>query len=429
MLITNLLQIYQEFESQYQKTKNQLHGKGSIQRLKLILQKLKNPERRFETIHIAGTSGKTSTSYLTAKILEVHNLKVGLTTSPFVLDFREKFLINGKMLTEEQSLKYFEKLRTFLDLDLGYGKLSFFEAFVVYIFIIFAGEKINIAVVEVGFGGLYDATNVLDSKNKICIINNIGLDHQKFLGDSLSEIAYQKAGIIQPYNTVFVAKQSSKINKIFKRYAAENLANIEFVTALDSAFPDLISKITNHNKSLNSNHQKLNLELALKASSEFLKRQNQFLKPELVFEALKNFQIPGRMQTLNLESNKILVDAAHNLQKLTSLIGEIQTKGMVFNILVLALKDNTDWQKKLKILLNLEFKLIICTTFDKIKGIHSIDPQKIKKYLDQQNIPSIILKNSGSVVDYLKTKINQNVLLTGSSYLVSEFMIEFQSTK
>jgi len=161
----------------------------------LLVNHLNNPEKKLKCIHVAGTNGKGSTSHLLASVLQEAGLKVGLYTSPHLKDYRERIKINGEMISEDYVCSFINNNKDFLDKN----DLSFFEMSVGLAFSYFADQKTDINIVEVGMGGRLDSTNIITPI--ISVITNIGLDHTQFLGNTLEEIAFEKAGIKRKYTS------------------------------------------------------------------------------------------------------------------------------------------------------------------------------------------------------------------------------------
>lgn len=180
------------------------------------------PQWKIKTIHIAGTNGKGSTSSMIASVLQEAGYKVGLYTSPHLLSFTERIKINGKEISQKAVVEFVDELRPFIERI----KPSFFELTVAMAFHYFDEEEVDIAVVETGMGGRLDSTNVL--RPEICAITNISMDHQQFLGDTLTEIAGEKAGIIKPYTPVIIGKRHPETDSVFCVKAAEMDAEILF---------------------------------------------------------------------------------------------------------------------------------------------------------------------------------------------------------
>ena len=187
-----------------------------------LMQHLGNPEKRFRSIHVAGTNGKGSVSHMLASVLMQAGYKVGLYTSPHLVDFRERIRINGQMIPQPCVTDFVEKHRDFMQTL----QLSFFEMTVGLAFDYFATEKVDVAVVEVGMGGRLDSTNVITPD--LCVITNIGFDHTQFLGDTLPKIAAEKAGIIKPHVPVVIGETHPETRHVFEQRAAELQAPIYF---------------------------------------------------------------------------------------------------------------------------------------------------------------------------------------------------------
>lgn len=196
--------------------------KADIKNTVAMMNHLNNPHKKFKSIHIAGTNGKGSVSHMMASILQESGLKVGLYTSPHLIDFRERIRINGKMITQEQVSSWVTCHLDFLKSN----ELSFFEMTVGLAFDIFAQEQVDIAVIEVGMGGRLDSTNIISPL--LSVITNIGFDHTQFLGDTLDKIAYEKAGIIKPNTPVVIGQTQQETTPVFLQKAHEMHSTILF---------------------------------------------------------------------------------------------------------------------------------------------------------------------------------------------------------
>ena len=181
-----------------------------------------HPHRSFRSIHIAGTNGKGSCSHTLAAILQEAGYKVGLYTSPHLIDFRERIRVNGQPVPEAYVIRFVEDERAFFEPL----HPSFFELTTAMAFRYFAEEKVDVAVVEVGLGGRLDCTNII--RPDLCIITNISLDHVQFLGDTLEKIAGEKAGIIKPGIPVVIGETTPETRSVFQKKAEEVGAPIHF---------------------------------------------------------------------------------------------------------------------------------------------------------------------------------------------------------
>ena len=194
-----------------------------------LCQLLDNPQHKFKSLHIGGTNGKGSASHMLAAILQTAGYKTGLYTSPHLTDFRERIRINGQMISEQEVVNFVAGHRK----DFEEIQPSFFEMTVALAFYIFAREKVEIAIVEVGLGGRLDSTNVITPL--ISVITNIGWDHMNILGNSLQLIAAEKAGIIKPGIPVIIGEYQPEVADIFIGKAKENNAKISFASSAKSA--------------------------------------------------------------------------------------------------------------------------------------------------------------------------------------------------
>lgn len=180
----------------------------------LLDEHFQHPHRRFRSIHVAGTNGKGSCSHTLAAILQKAGYKVGLYTSPHLVDFRERIRINGQPIPEEEVIRFVERERPFFEPL----HPSFFELTTALAFQYFAQENIDVAVIEVGLGGRLDCTNILTPD--LCVITNISLDHVQFLGDSLEQIAQEKAGIIKTNIPVVIGETTPETRSVFQKKAS-----------------------------------------------------------------------------------------------------------------------------------------------------------------------------------------------------------------
>ena len=181
-----------------------------------------HPHRKFKTIHVAGTNGKGSCSHTLAAILQSAGYKVGLYTSPHLVDFRERIRINGTPVSQEYVIDFVKNHRSFFEPL----HPSFFELTTAMAFNYFAEQQVDVAVIEVGLGGRLDCTNIIQPD--LCLITNISFDHVQFLGDTLAKIASEKAGIIKPGTPVIIGETTSETKPVFAKKAAQEKAPIHF---------------------------------------------------------------------------------------------------------------------------------------------------------------------------------------------------------
>ena len=280
---------------------------------------LGNPHKKFLTIHVAGTNGKGSTSHTLAAILQECGYKVGLYTSPHLIDFRERIKVNGEMASKEYVVDFVEKHKTFFEPLTP----SFFELTTAMAFNYFAEQQVDIAVVEVGLGGRLDCTNIITPI--LSIITNISIDHTQFLGGTLTEIAGEKAGIIKPGVPVVIGETTPETKKVFCAKASSVGAPIAFAeeeALLLSAQPSALDGFTYKTVpfgtiegELGGDYQKKNTNTLLSALSK-LKECGIRITGDEVRKGFTNVcrstGLTGRWQTVN-HSPRIVCDAGHNV--------------------------------------------------------------------------------------------------------------------
>jgi dihydrofolate synthase/folylpolyglutamate synthase len=285
---------------------------------------LDNPQNKIKTVHVAGTNGKGSTSHMLASIFQEAGYKTGLYTSPHLKDFRERIKIDGEMISEEEVVSFVNQNKKFFKKK----DLSFFEMTVGMAFDFFARREVDIAIIEVGMGGRLDSTNVITPQ--VSVITNIGLDHIKFLGDTLPEIAAEKAGIIKKGVPVVIGQTQSKdITSVFKAKARKMSSELYFA--------DKIDWLPHYKTDLLGDYQKHNLKTALTAI-KILQMQGECISDEHILNGLMNVVyntgLLGRWQKL-LDRPKVVCDTAHNKEGLEITTAQIQKED--FNKLHLVL--------------------------------------------------------------------------------------------
>jgi dihydrofolate synthase/folylpolyglutamate synthase len=268
------------------------------------------PEKKFKTIHVGGTNGKGSTSHMIASILQEAGYKVGLYTSPHLKNFTERIRINGIEVEQQFVTDFMSQNKVFLEKQ----GLSFFEMTVEMAFQYFAQEKVDIAIVEVGLGGRLDSTNIISPE--ISVITNIGLDHTQFLGETLPEIAFEKAGIIKKNIPVVIGEKQREVEKVFTDIANAN--NSEMIFASDTS--------EENQTDLLGEYQKCNAKTAVKAIQNlkgFHISENQ-IKIGLLKVAAST-GLKGRWQVLQ-EAPKTICDTAHNAEGLNLVMKQLQNE-------------------------------------------------------------------------------------------------------
>jgi dihydrofolate synthase/folylpolyglutamate synthase len=294
---------------------------------------LDNPQHKFKSIHVAGTNGKGSTSHMLAAILQQAGYKTGLYTSPHLKDFRERIKINGAWISEDFVVEFVERTKKLSDTV----EPSFFELTVAMAFEYFAEEQVDIAVIETGLGGRLDSTNVITPL--LSVITNIGYDHMNILGNTLEEIAMEKAGIIKSNIPVVIGEYLPQTKKIFLTKAAECNAPIHFaqeeynVSDINATTHTLQCAVTstehniteNFTLDLNGFYQTKNLKTVLCA--EGIVMQLGFtIKNEAEKTALANTKkltgLHGRWDVI-AENPTVVLDVAHNEDGIKQIINQL----------------------------------------------------------------------------------------------------------
>ena len=298
----------------------------SLERVDMCLDLMGNPHHTFRSIHITGTNGKTSTARMCEALLREHGLRTGRFTSPHLSNVRERICIDGQAISREAFIEAWEDVAPFIamadeaSLAQGGPRMSFFEVFVVMAYAAFAASPIDVAVVEVGMGGQWDATNVIDSD--VSVLMPIGIDHEKWLGSSLEEIASEKLGIVKENSTLVCAKQSETVSVMARERVHEmNARFIEYGEELRLLFAEeavggqMINVQTPCARyesiplSLRGHYQGENAAVALAAVEAFF--GGKALGGDVVEHAFMAVTSPGRLEVVRT-SPRIILDACHN---------------------------------------------------------------------------------------------------------------------
>ena len=295
--------LYKQFPS-YQEIGGSAYKPG-LENVSQLLNSLGNPHSKTKTIHVAGTNGKGSTCSFIASLLTEKGEKVGLFTSPHIFDFKERIRINGTKISEEEVVSFCNQLK---EIELPFQP-SFFEITFAMAMHHFARNNCTYAIIETGLGGRLDATNVITPL--LSIITNISLDHQSFLGNTIAEIAGEKAGIIKNKVPVFVAEESSITKEIFVNTANVNNTHVTFLTPSQKVHQNLAS------------YQQTNLQTALQAIAIIDIHPTEQEITSAITKLYQNTGLFGRFQEIN-SSPRIIIDASHNEGGIKILLKELQ---------------------------------------------------------------------------------------------------------
>lgn len=387
----------------------------TLDRMRQLMDFLGNPQNRLSVIHVAGTSGKTSTSYYIAALLHASGRTVGLSVSPHIDTIAERAQIDLQPLEESE---YCEELSIFLELVETSGiQPSYFEVLVAFMYWLFDKRGVDYAVVEVGLGGLLDGTNVIDRSDKVCVITDIGFDHTEILGNTLPEIAAQKGGIILRGNRVFMHPQPKEVMETINDICEQRSAHL---TVVD----DDLSMLNLHQYEALPLFQKRNISLAYSVIKHVL---GSGYDHELLTRALNDSiatYIPGRMEEASWRGKTVVMDGSHNPQKIETLVESIKSKyGNHSMCLVVSFGENkaTSLDENLRQLRSISSSIVITQfSLGQDEPRQPIDPQVIEIAAKQQSFETVLVEpNPHKALDMAASLSDDIILVTGSMYLLN----------
>ncbi|WP_425595426.1 bifunctional folylpolyglutamate synthase/dihydrofolate synthase [Salegentibacter mishustinae] len=315
----------------YQRIGAQAFKKDLSRTLKLA-KHLNNPHKNFKSVHIAGTNGKGSTSHMLASVFQEAGYKVGLYTSPHLKDFRERIKVNGKFIPKKSVVSFIYANKDFLTEN----QLSFFEMTVGMAFDYFSRVKVDIAIIEVGLGGRLDSTNIITPE--VSVITNIGLDHTAFLGNSLPEIAREKAGIIKDNIPVIIGEKQKETTEVFEDVASKHNSDIYFAQDF---------KTSGYHTDLKGDYQNKNMKTAI-AAVEILRETGWEFPEECLKNGLNSVKLhtslQGRWDILK-EKPRVICDTAHNTEGLTLVFEQLKNEKFQHLHIVLGVVNDKDLEK------------------------------------------------------------------------------------
>ncbi len=404
----------------------------NLKRMERLLGLIGNPHQQLKTIHIAGTKGKGSTAAIITSILTVNGLKVGLYTSPHLIDPRERIRIGGKLISQEEFVYFFSQMRFQLENSSEQTSFTFFEIYTALAFLYFSHHRVDIAVLETGMGGRLDATNVVYPL--LAVITQISFDHTRELGKDLASIAREKSGIIKEGVTVLTSPQDRAAMKVleqvareketelykvgediqFKRRGSTSQTQTFYLETTKRIYPHLLLPLAGA-------HQLINAATAVGAI-DLIEDKGIFTSSEAVRKGLKDVKWPGRIETLSTEP-LFIVDCAHNGASAQALANYLKEEfpGKKI-ILVLGVLKNKDIKSIARILCPLADKIILT----RADSPRALTPEEIEK---------TIVKFSGKKEILIEKKVENAILCakglacyddlictTGSVYLAGEIL-------
>ena len=358
---------------------------------------LDNPHKKFKSIHIAGTNGKGSTAHLISSILQEAGFKTGLYTSPHLKDFRERIKINGVKINENDVISFvttnkknFEKIN-----------MSFFEYTVALAFDHFAKEKVDIAIIETGLGGKLDSTNIISPE--ISVITNIGYDHMNLLGNSLKQIAIEKAGIIKEKTPVLIGRKQIETETVFEEKASQKNTSVFYAKQNEVKFNV-------------PNYQKENINTSISA----IKILDWKISNQEINDGIKNVNqntgLRGRWETLS-KNPKIICDTGHNVDGISNIINQL--KQIKFNKLHIVFGTVND--KKINDILNLlpkDAKYYFC----KAKIDRALNADKLKSIANEYKLIGESFESVEKALLNAKNNAKKEdlIFIGGSTFVVAE---------
>lgn len=400
------------------------NGKPGLDKIRMLLDLLDNPQDKIQTIHIAGTNGKGSTAKMLASVL-AKKYKCGIFTSPYMEEITEEISINGIDITKKDFMAYTDRIKVYVDrLDEEGHHVTYFEFITAIMFLYFYEEGVDVAVIEVGLGGIFDSTNVI-KKPLACLITSISMDHTNILGDTLGEIASNKAGIIKEGVPVFVYPQKDEAMDVIKDVADIKKAKLNIldesdinIIKSDSSGNEFIYRDQHIKTSLRGRHQILNACLAL-LSIDGLKDKFSLSEQDIedgIFEAYN----PGRLELIS-QKPRILVDGSHNKESIDALIeslSQFSYDKLIIGFSVLGDKDHKYIIEKIG---KLADKLVITFIDDNPRAL---DTESIRKEAEEFVKDIEILEKIEDAYAYTKSSAGEDDLIVwcGSLYLVGKIL-------
>lgn len=400
--------------ARYRPAVKELLGKHiTLDRVMPLMAALDNPHKKLKVVHVAGTSGKTSTAHYIAKMLQLTGSRTGMTASPHVDTLLERIQINDARITESDFCDLLaEVIDKISDVE---PQPTYYELLVAMAYYYFAKQDVDFAVIETGLGGLLDATNVANNPDKLCIITDIGLDHTQILGDTIAEIAAQKAGIIHPGNTVVMYKQSRDVMEVFRRQCHDVSARLHEVQpelVNDFSFPETMPL-----------YQRRNWTLAWSAYQIMANVHQLPIIDQKLLEPSRSVVIPGRMERLTYQGQTLVLDGAHNAQKMTAFVESFQKlypnqKPCV----LLSVRDRKDFTDLVSTLFPLASKLIL-TSFHVSQDIEHQNAhlEDMREFCQSHGFDAVITEpNQHDAFKALIEDRTEVKVITGSFYLLQQ---------
>lgn len=396
-----------------------------------LLELLGNPDKKLKLIHVAGTNGKGSTTAMITKVLRGMGYKVGMYTSPYIEEFEERIQINGENIPKEKLVSLLVEVKEAVEkvIKEGYDHPTQFEILTALMFLYFYREKVDYGVVEVGLGGALDSTNVLTPI--VSVITSISYDHMNILGDTIEEIAEQKAGIIKEGIPVVVYPEEKNVQDVIVKKTEEMNSRIRLVQKnsvkllninRDDMYQEVqVSTMKNDYKvklPLLGAHQMLNLAVVLNTIEVIFEGQNEKLNVKLVEKSLEDVEWKGRLEVLN-KKPLIVIDGAHNIDGIKSLTYNVNKYFKYKNmILLLGILADKQVDEMIKEIVPFAEKVYALTPHSDRAQLSQELKNKIVKY--NKNV--IAIESYEEAVSKAISEADEDdlILISGSLYMIGD---------
>lgn len=400
-----------------------------LDRMRAFLEELGNPQDRYPTIHVGGTSGKGSTSLMVAAIVQLEGRKVGLHTKPHLRSMTERARINGVAIEEERFAAILEGMMPAIERTAAnHGRPTYYETLLAIAFVYFAEEKVDIAVIEVGLGGRLDGTNVIVPL--VAAITSIGFDHMDVLGETIEEIAHEKAGIAKPGVPLVLAVEDASARAVIE--AEANRAGAPVVDALaTSSIQDV--RLLRDGQSFSIVTGKARYDISTPVLGEFQRRNAATAiriaetlpapfapEPGAVESAFASLAIPGRMEFYSGHPS-VLFDIAHNAEKAEHLVKSLEEhfpeRRFTF---VVAIGESKDAREIVRRFASLPAKFIF-TSFE-IPGRTAMKPQRLAAIAQALGSWGRVVQDPLEAMSIARrtASADEIIVVTGSTFIVAE---------
>lgn len=411
----------------YTEAINFIHGtykfgiKLGLQNIRKLLEYMGNPQKKLKIIHVAGTNGKGSTCSFISSILRSASYKVGLYTSPYLEEFEERMKINGENIPKEKLVYYVEYIKPIISriVDEGFNHPTEFEVITAIAFKYFYDEKVDFVVLEVGLGGRYDATNVIENP-LVSVITTIDYDHMDKLGNTIEEIAYEKAGIIKKNGVVVSFFQKPGALKVIIDACKVKNAYLTVLDKRDIQIKEsTVDKQVFHFKEYNDleikllgEHQIYNAALAIEAVKK-LKIYGYNIDENSIRKGLSSAKWPGRLEIIKKDPY-IVIDGAHNPQGISALKDALKLFSFKKLILVIGMLKDKDTKNMLDIIVP-EADLVITTT---PVSERAYTAEELSKKIDGKNTVHIEKIEDAAKYALMNADKDDLILFCGSLYMI-----------